>query len=175
MRRKLERWLLPSLFALWLIVLLRITVFRDGCFRHGLFSGRVEWIPFVYLAKLIEVGYWRYFTYLFVGNLIWFVPAGIYVRLHDVRRAAEGAPRRHGLCRAAALGFCLSLGIELAQFVLGSGVTEVEDLILNTIGAVLGWLAAGFGRKARRSAAGNRRFRQSAFGNRQSETGDRHQ
>ena len=69
------------------------------------------------------------------------------MRLHDVRRAAEGAPRRHGLCRAAALGFCLSLGIELAQFVLGSGVTEVEDLILNTIGAVLGWLAAGLGRK----------------------------
>ena len=103
MRRKLERWLLPSLFALWLTVLLRITVFRPGCLTHGLFSGRVEWVPFVYLATLF---------------------------------------------RAAAFGFALSLGIELSQFVLGSGVTEVEDLILNTTGAVLGWLAAGFGRKA---------------------------
>ncbi len=156
MRRKLERWLLPSLFALWLTVLLRITVFRPGCLTHGLFSGRVEWVPFVYLAKLIEVGYWRYFTYLFVGNLIWFVPAGIFVRLHDVRRTAEGAPRRHGLFRAAAFGFALSLGIELSQFVLGSGVTEVEDLILNTTGAVLGWLAAGLGRKRTVQPCGKR-------------------
>ncbi len=153
MRRKLERWLLPSLFALWLTVLLRITVFRPGCLTHGLFSGRVEWVPFVYLATLIRVGNWRYFAYLFVGNLIWFVPAGIFVRLHDARRRGKNAAgptgrSRNGPCRAAAFGFALSLGIELSQFVLGSGVTEVEDLILNTTGAVLGWLAAGLGRKA---------------------------
>ena len=149
--RRNNRWLLPSLFAIWLTVLLRITVFRDGCLTHGLFSGRVEWIPFVYLARLIETGNWRYFTYLFVGNLIWFVPAGIFVRLYDARRrgqydAGTGSRIWKGLLRAAAFGFALSLGIELAQFVLGSGVTEVEDLILNTVGAALGWLAAGIGR-----------------------------
>ena len=37
-------------------------------------------------------------------------------------------------------------GVEYADVAMG--VTEVEDLILNTTGAVLGWLAAGFGRKA---------------------------
>ena len=116
------------LILLWLIILLRITVFRDGCFSHGLFSGRIEWDAFAYYAELARKGNWRYFTYLFVGNLIWFVPAGIFVRL-----------RGGSLWQAALAGFCLSLFVETCQFVLGSGVSELDDLVLNTCGAVLGF------------------------------------
>jgi glycopeptide antibiotics resistance protein len=118
-------WLLTML---WLAVLLRITVFRSGCFSHGLFSGRVELDAFAFYAKLARTGNWRYFLYLFVGNLIWFLPAGVLVRL------------RGGKLRQAALaGLILSLLIETAQFVLGSGVSELDDLILNTTGAILGF------------------------------------
>lgn len=116
------------LLFLWLAILLRITVFRPGCFSHGLFSGRIEWDAFAYYIKLARIHYWRYFIYLFVGNLIWFVPAGVVVRL-----------RGGGLCRAALAGFLLSLVIETGQFVLGSGVSELDDLILNTIGACIGY------------------------------------
>lgn len=123
--------LLRLLALAWLAVLLRITVFRDGCFSHGLFSGRVEWDAFAYYAKLARVGYWRYFLYLFVGNLIWFAPAGVLVRL------------RGGKLRQAALaGCCLSLFVETCQYVLGSGVSELDDLILNTAGALLGYAGA---------------------------------
>ena len=41
-------WLLRVLAGIWLAVLLRITVFRNGCFSHGLFSGRIEWDAFAY-------------------------------------------------------------------------------------------------------------------------------
>lgn len=119
------------LLVFYLAALLRVTVFRDGCFSHGLFSGRIEWTPFVYLFFLLRIGYWRYFLYLFVGNLVWFVPLGGYLRL-------RGRP----FWQAALCGAGLSLGIETAQFVLGSGVSEVEDVILNTAGAALGWLFA---------------------------------
>ena len=116
---------------IWLIVLFRITVFRNGCFSHGLFSGRLEWDAFAYYAKLVRTENWRYFIYLFVGNLLWFAPAGILVRL------------RGGKLRQAALaGMSLSLIVEMLQFVLGSGVSELDDLILNTCGAVLGFVAA---------------------------------
>lgn len=115
------------LFGAYLAVLLRITVFRDGCFSNGLFTGRVEWVPFVYLAKLIRVHYWRYFIYLFVGNLVWFVPLGAYLRHREMRWPLVI------LC-----GMGLSLLIEITQFVLGSGVTEVEDVILNTAGTAIG-------------------------------------
>ena len=118
-------------FFAWLVVLLRLTVFRDGCFSNGWFTGRVVWVPFRYLAELVRARYWSYFLYLFLGNLFWFVPLGFAVRV-----------RKGSFLKALLLGFLLSAFIETAQFVLGSGVTEVEDLILNTSGACLGWLLA---------------------------------
>ena len=121
-------WLLRILTALWLAVLLRITVFRDHCFSHGLFSGRVELDAFAYYAELARRGSWRYFCYLFVGNLLWFAPAGVLVRLRGGK-----------LWQAAPAGLGLSLLVETLQFVLGSGVSELDDLILNTLGAVIGF------------------------------------
>ena len=114
---------------LWLVVLFRITVFRNGCFSNGFFSGRVEWDAFAYYLRLVRSRNWRYFSYLFFGNLIWFVPAGILTKL-----------RGGQFQQAVLVGFLLSLSIETAQFVLGSGVSELDDLILNTLGALLGYL-----------------------------------
>ena len=129
------------LSAVWLIVLFRITVFRNGCFSHGLFSGRFEGDAFAYYAELARVGNWRYFTYLFVGNLLWFAPAGILIRLRGGK-----------LWQAALAGFLLSLLVETLQFVLGSGVSEADDLILNTLGACLGFAAASLALLNRRDA-----------------------
>ncbi len=124
------------LALLWLAVLLRLTVFRNGCFSHGLFSGRVELDAFAYYAELARVGNWRYFLYLFMGNLLWFLPAGILVRLWGGK-----------LWQTLLAGFCLSLFIETMQFVLGCGVSELDDLILNTLGAVIGYGLAALTRK----------------------------
>ena len=166
----MKKTVVQVLAVLWLAALLRLTVFRDGCFSHGLFSGRIEWDAFAYYAKLARIGYWRYFTYLFVGNLVWFVPVGVLTWLEaarPIRKLADkqclslqagadkkadgkvpslqaGADKRAdkqclSLLWAALLGFLLSLGIETMQFILGSGVSELDDLILNTLGAVLGW------------------------------------
>ena len=121
--------LLTILMFLWLAVLLRLTVFRNGCFSNGLFSGRVEWNAFAYYLRLVRSGNWRYFSYLFFGNLIWFFPVGILTKLRGGR-----------LWQAVLVGFLLSLGIETAQFVLGSGISELDDLILNTLGALMGHL-----------------------------------
>ncbi len=120
--------LLWALTLLWLAVLFRITVFRPGCFSHGLFSGRVEWDAFAFYVKLARIGYWRYFIYLFVGNLIWFAPAGVLARLRGGK-----------LWQAALAGLLLSFFIETTQFLLGSGVSELDDLILNSCGAALGF------------------------------------
>ena len=135
-----QSWFLRILTLLWLAVLLRITVLREGCFSHGLFSGRVEWDAFAYYCKLARVGNWRYFTYLFGGNLAWFALAGVLVRLRGGR-----------LWQAALAGLALSLLVETGQFVLGSGVSELDDLILNTLGAVLGFAAASLLRGRKKS------------------------
>lgn len=51
------------------------------------------------------------------------------------------------------IGFLLSLGIEISQYIFGTGVTEVEDLILNTLGTALGYLLWNLFRLWRRRRA----------------------
>ena len=79
-------------------------------------------------AELIRAGNWKYFCCLFIGNLIWFAPAGFLVRLWGGR-----------LYTALITGLALSFAVEAGQFILGSGVSELDDLVLNTFGSVLGY------------------------------------
>ena len=72
------------------------------------------------------------FVYHTVGNLVWFMPLGILLpRLW---------PRFH-LGSVAACGFGLSLLVEACQWLLGTGMPDVDDLLLNTLGAALGYVA----------------------------------
>ena len=78
---------------------------------------------------IIREGRWFRFLYLFVGNLIWFLPFGaalIYFR--KVTR----------VWKAAFCGLALSLVIETMQYIFGTGISEVDDLLLNTLGTWLG-------------------------------------
>lgn len=122
------RIIVYTLAAVWLAVLLRLTVFRNGCFSHGLFTGQIELKAFAFYLRLIKFRNWGYFIYLFGGNIVWFAPAGFMVRFLKGR-----------LWQALAVGFALSLFVEAGQFILGSGVSELDDLILNTLGSVLGY------------------------------------
>ncbi|MFI0712923.1 VanZ family protein [Streptomyces inhibens] len=75
-----------------------------------------------------------------VFNLILLLPLGVFVRIHF----------RRGLAAATAAGFAGSLFFELTQYSGLWGLYEcpyrlfaVDDLIVNTAGAALGWAAAG--------------------------------
>ena len=125
-RRKGILWVI---FLLYIGVLLRITVFRSSFGSYPLCShGQIELVPFVGLIQIFHnsVGM---FLYLFVGNLVWFVPLGV---LLPVLTKARNATILWGLG--------LSLYIEVSQYVFGTGVSEVEDLILNTAGTGIGYL-----------------------------------
>lgn len=124
-RKKLLLW---ALFILYLAILLRITVFRSRFGSFNLFSGTIVWIPFVELfGRTLQTSFFQ-FVYLFIGNLIWFVPFGLLLPLLTRRRSST-----------ILLGFFLSLCIEILQFIFGTGVSEVEDLILNTLGTAIGY------------------------------------
>ena len=68
------------------------------------------------------------FVFLFVGNVACFVPFGF------------GLPALTPLRRSVVpLCFLGSLLIEALQWAFGTGVPQVEDVILNTLGAALGY------------------------------------
>ena len=90
-------------------------------------------IPFKVLVETYnEVfinGYINYFIINFLGNIILFMPFGFIIPLlWNVSNK-----------KVIIIGFCSSLFIEICQLFLTRG-TDVDDLILNTLGILLGLL-----------------------------------
>ena len=69
-----------------------------------------------------------------VGNILLFMPlgAGLYV----VGRNVKGI--RWGLGGVMLIGLMVSLCIESAQYIFALGFSDIDDLLYNTVGAVLG-------------------------------------
>lgn len=111
-------------------IVLRITVFRSSFSMHGWFrNGNVNLTLFKgYMVFVRSKSWWR-FIYLFVGNIVWFIPFGMYLQYTGKIKS---------VLLVTLYGFLFSLTIETLQYVFGTGVTELDDLILNTFGALIG-------------------------------------
>ena len=125
----MAKWLKRIGFALYLLILFRITVFRSGWYSNEFFQGDIELIPFQNIFSYLFDGRRFDFVYLFFGNILWFVPFGLVC-------GAKG----QGMWKTLLWTFLLSLTIEVLQFVFSSGYSDTEDLILNTLGGGVGFL-----------------------------------
>lgn len=122
-----KRKTIDILFVIYILVLLRITVFRSNIGTRELFSSEINLVPIVNVISTFKNNP-VLFIYLFFGKVIWFIPIGIYLR--KIRNCK--------LTATIVFGVCLSLFIEIMQYIFGTGVIEIDDLILNTIGVLLG-------------------------------------
>lgn len=128
--RKTGKKFMGLLFLIYIMILLRITVFRPGVSLANLMqNGTVNLTLFQSYIPLIQQGRWIRFIYLFVGNIVWFVPLGFGL-------LASGKVRKVRTVLLCGLG--LSLFIELLQYILGTGISELDDLVLNTLGTWMG-------------------------------------
>ncbi|MEX0863427.1 MAG: VanZ family protein [Acidimicrobiia bacterium] len=99
--------------------------------------GRVNLMPFWFIDNLVRDPSWTV-VFLAIGNLLLMTPLGFLLPLLWERF-------RH-LSTVAVAAFLTSLTIELSQLFISSllgapyRLFEVDDLMLNTAGAVLGWL-----------------------------------
>lgn len=138
--------LLTAAFWLYMAVVFRITVFRPGFgLAHLLQNGRLNLTLFQNYIPLLRKGDWFRFIYLFVGNIIWFIPFGMYLRY-------MGKPKRGWQIILA--GFLFSFTIESLQYIFGTGYSEVDDLILNTAGVCAGMGIMTGLRRLKKAAAG---------------------
>ena len=67
------------------------------------------------------------------GNIIGFIPLGILLPLLFTRNLRNG-------WRVAAMVFLISLSFETIQLLTGLGSFDVDDLILNTTGGIIGYI-----------------------------------
>lgn len=98
----------------------------------------VQLLPLKTTIGEARLGLWP-LVYHIVGNVIWFAPLGVLLRALK----PELKWRRMVLVAA---GF--SAALELAQLALHSGVADIDDVLLNALGALAGfYVHRGFSRK----------------------------
>lgn len=122
------------LFFMFLAGLLFLTLTPPAGWSYtGPFQGNVNLVPFLESIRLFRF-YWKneMWTALlvnFLGNIVMFVPIGFFASL------LSDKPR---WWKGTLWTFALSLFIETAQLFVCRG-TDVDDLILNTLGGLLGY------------------------------------
>ncbi len=70
-----------------------------------------------------------------LGNIIIFIPLGLLLPVILKRKSSRDIFLG---------GFLLSASIETVQFIFGLGNTDINDLILNTLGTIIGYLLFKF-------------------------------
>lgn len=68
----------------------------------------------------------------FLGNILIFIPVGVLYPMAFEKKK----PRWY---KTVVFGFCLSLFVELMQLIFSKGYFEIDDMILNTAGAWIGY------------------------------------
>ncbi|MDE5966671.1 MAG: VanZ family protein [Lachnospiraceae bacterium] len=125
-----------ALFAGYVLVLAYFLFFSDGYGRTTVYEEyRYNLIPFQEIKRFYiysaNVGMIATITNI-GGNILAFMPFGALIRW--VRN------KKTSIVVATGYTFLFSLAIELVQLVTRVGVFDVDDLILNTLGGVFGFL-----------------------------------
>ena len=117
------------LAVLYLAALVQITALRIGLAGHRWLGGAINAVPLKTTLEAWRDGPWP-FVYHIIGNMAWFVPLGALLPA-----LKPGVKAWQVLLTGAAL----SLGIEALQYLLGTGVSDVDDVLLNALGALAGY------------------------------------
>ncbi len=134
--RKQTKALCWVLFAAYLAVLIYFLFFAD---MLGRTDAAKTYDNNLILFREIR-RYWKYrsligFPYVFLnlaGNILVFMPFGFLLPIMS--------RRLRGFFRIVLSGLALSLVVEFIQLVTHTGCFDVDDLLLNTIGAALGFM-----------------------------------
>ena len=123
--KKIALWLI---FLIYILIILRLTIFRltpldQRQLNLTLFTDLINIYRYTGLMPFIRV---------FLGNIAWFIPFGFLLPM---------LIKRNSFWLITLSGFLFSLTIEATQYIFYRGVAELDDLILNTIGVIIGYFA----------------------------------
>lgn len=134
-RTKRIRILGKILFVLYIFFLIYFLCLAEWYGREGTWQEyRYNLELFKEIKRFItyreQLGTFMVFANL-AGNILIFVPYGFFIPM---------ATRRHGFIKTIFLSMVLSLAVETAQLITKVGSFDVDDILLNTIGGVLGYI-----------------------------------
>lgn len=120
------------LFIFYFCMLFYVTIYRYGISVEEILSPRFEIniLPFYHTYLLYINGGWLIFLYNLIGNILWFVPLGMFVAIYG---------RQHSFQKILCISLLSSLSIELMQYLLNCGISDIDDVIFNTLGGLIGY------------------------------------
>lgn len=141
-QREKTNCLVPILFVIYMVLLVWIILFKMQFSFSELETFRViNLIPFYYNN---EIGIAFHLKEV-LENVAIFIPLGIYLSMIKFRMSFKVK---------VLLVFAASLALEVFQYILAVGRTDITDLITNTCGGIIGicfyWLAVKIFRTQKR-------------------------
>lgn len=126
------------LFAFYLILVLMLTTFRGTYFPWQLsfnFHRPLSDINLVFMKETWKMFYAQSrldFVYNSFGNIVCFLPFGFL--------APFVFSKKQTFIRGLLSGMMFSIFIEAMQFLLATGVSDIDDVFFNSCGTALGYL-----------------------------------
>lgn len=112
------RRILPLTYC---IVILYFTLIS----KHRVTNRSVNLIPFYSYTKMAD----SFFRWQVLMNIFLFIPLGFLIPFASKKTFLQ----------TLIFGCCLSIGIELLQFIFALGLCETDDVIHNTLGCIIGY------------------------------------
>jgi glycopeptide antibiotics resistance protein len=137
-RRTIKSEFMVWLFVFYLILLLALTTFRNTYFPWELtfnFNRSLGDINLVFFKKTWKMIYAKSsidFIYNSLGNVLCFIPFGFLMPFVFVKN--------NSFTKVFGAGILLSIFIESMQFLLATGISDIDDVFFNACGAAGGYL-----------------------------------
>ena len=118
-----------GIFTFYLILMLDLLFLRVGMDTNS-----INLIPFKSITEGINV--YDGFRYRLADVQVWanvliFIPAGIYFMV---------LKKKNSVLKTFLMVFLVSLGVEIIQYLFRIGASDIDDIILNCLGGIIGIL-----------------------------------
>lgn len=153
-QEKRVRTLGKILFFMYMIFVVYFLIFSELYGRQGEMSDyHYNLVLFQEITRFIryreQLGFFAVFTNI-VGNIMIFVPFGVFLPM---------ASEKKSFIHTMICSFLFSLGVEVFQLITKVGCFDVDDLLLNTIGGIIGYTLFRICGKIRRRHAIRQKYR----------------
>lgn len=127
-----KKILINVMFLGSIIFIINLTMLPDPSLDIGIGSGGVNLIPFHSIGGWISHQSLRDFIVNNIGNVVLFIPFGFMLPLRS--------KKVNRLSKSLLIGMLFSIVIELVQLTMPNRWTDIDDVILNTLGAGIGYI-----------------------------------
>lgn len=119
------------MFILYMSFLIYLTFF-DHTYGRDIFQRRLIIVPFKTIIKFLTSSYnWKIVMINIAGNIAAFVPMGFLLPL--------AFDRLKSFSIVLIVVFLATLSIEVFQYIFAVGTSDIDDIMLNVLGGILGY------------------------------------